>query len=421
MTKPFYSRRQVCRLCDSAQVECVFQLEPSALAEWYLPPERAHEADQRFPLDLFLCRSCGHVQLFDLIDPERLFTNYVYTSASSPGLEQHFSRYAENVVGKLNLAPESLAVDVGSNDGTLLRQFAKRGMRVVGIDPATAIAKAATAAGIPTYNAFMEQETARKLVQDYGLAKLCTANNVFAHNDHLGDMAEAIASLLDQDGVFVFEVSYLLDTVEGLVFDFIYHEHLCYHSVKPLDIFLRRHGLHLFDVERSPSKGGSLRAFAQKLGGHRPVASRVGEFIALEEAARLRDPSMYRSYIQRVNSLRDQTVEYLQGERARGATIAGYGASATVTTLLHHFKIGQLFDFLVDDNPIRHGTLSPGYRIPVKHPQALYQDKPDIVVVLAWRFAQSILNQHPAYLRQGGKFVVPVPTFREHHYKVAAA
>jgi SAM-dependent methyltransferase len=417
---PFYRRRTTCRLCDSAQVECVFQLEPSALAEWYLPPERAHEAAERFPLDLFLCRSCGHVQLFDVIDPVRLFSNYVYKSVTSPGLEDHFRRYAEHVLDKLALRPGARVVDVGSNDGTLLRQFALRGMGVLGIDPAREIAQAATEAGIPTLNAFLDEETARRVVAEHGPVQLCTANNVFAHNDHLGAMAEAVASMLADDGAFVFEVSYLLDTVEGLVFDFIYHEHLCYHSVKPLDAFLRRHGMHLFDVEGVASKGGSLRGFAQKVGGPRPVSPRVAEFVAREEAAGLYDPATYHHYIARVNRLRDQTVGCLRDRKARGATIAGYGASATVTTLMHHFRIGELIDFLVDDNPLRHGTVSPGFQVPVHPPEALYTRKPDLVVVLAWRFAEPIIRAHADYLRQGGAFVIPVPTFQEQRGRQAA-
>jgi hypothetical protein len=398
----------------------VFQLDPSALAEWYLPPERAGEAADRFPLDLFLCRSCGHVQLFDVIDPVRLFANYVYTSASSPGLEDHFRRYADDVADQLALPSGGLVVDVGSNDGTLLRQFVRRGMRVVGVDPAAEIARSATSQGIPTLCGFMDAETAGRVVREHGPAQLCTANNVFAHNDQLGDMAGALASLLAEDGAFVFEVSYLLDTVQGLVFDFIYHEHLCYHSVKPLDAFLRRHGMQLFDVDRVASKGGSLRGFAQLLGGPRPTSPRVAQFIAREESAGLYDPATYRAYIARVNALRDQTVAYVRDCRARGRTVAGYGASATVTTLLHHFQMGDLIDFLVDDNPIRHGTVSPGYGIPVKPPEALDSDRPDVVVILAWRFAQQIMSRRPEYLRHGGTFVVPAPAFQEHRGRIAA-
>lgn len=419
-TSPFYHRRRSCRLCESTQIDCVFEFEPSALAEWYYPPERADEAADVFPMDLFLCRSCGHVQLLDVIDPVRLFSCYQYTSASSPGLEAHFQRYAKQVVEKLSLPAGSLVLDVGSNDGTLLRQFAGHQMRVVGIDPATDLARAATAAGIPTLNAFMDAPTARRVVSEFGPVKVCTANNVFAHNDALGNMATAIGSLLADDGVFVFEVSYLLDTVQGLVFDFVYHEHLCYHSVKPMDAFLRRHGMHLVDVERVPSKGGSIRGFAQKIGGPRPVSPRVAELIAVEEAAGLYDPSTYQTFRARVDGLRDQTVSFLQQARAKGATIAGYGASATVTTLMYHFKLGKLIDFLVDDNPLRHGTVSPGFRVPVYHPDTLYSKRPEIVIILAWRFAPAIMQNHARFQQEGGTFVVPVPAFQKTQRRLAA-
>jgi SAM-dependent methyltransferase len=419
-TRPLHTRRTTCRLCTSSRIECVLALEPSALAEWYFPPARAHEAADRFPLDLFLCRDCGHVQLVDVIDPVRLFSNYAYTSASSPGLEVHFRRYAADVVGKLALPPGARVLDVGSNDGTLLRQFAGHGLTVLGVDPAAAIAQAATAAGIPTLNGFMDAAMAQRIRRDHGPVQLATANNVFAHNDELGDMACAIRSVLADDGAFVFEVSYLLDTVEGMVFDFVYHEHLCYHSVKPMDAFLRRHGMHLFDVERVRSKGGSLRGFAQKLGGPRPVAPRVGQFVALEETSGLYDPATYERFSAQINQLRDRTVAYLKDCRSRGLRVAGYGASATVTTLLHHFRIGELIDFLVDDNPLRHGTVSPGHQIPVYVPTALYERKPDVVVILAWRFADPIIRKHSAYLQNGGTFVVPLPGFVEQRGRRAA-
>jgi hypothetical protein len=406
---PFHRRRSTCRLCDSDNIECVLRLEPSPLADWYLPLQRASESNERIPLDLFLCHACGHVQLLDVIDPARLFSKYIYTTASSPGLVEHFRKYAETIVTRLSLPTGSLVVDVGSNDGTLLRCFSSHGMRVVGVDPAEKIAQAATAGGIPTLNTFFTIQTARQIVEQQGPAKLVTANNVFAHSDELGDMLDAIVATLADDGVFVFEVSYLLDTVEKLIFDYIYHEHLCYHSVKPMDAFLRRHGMQLFDIERMPSKGGSLRGFAQKLGGPRSVSPHIAELIDRESAAGLDQVSTYHQFIKRVNRLRDETTSVLRAHLDRGETVAGYGASATVTTLMHHFRLGNMIDFIVDDNPMRHGTVSPGYHIPVFHPSILYEKKPEAIVILAWRFAPAIMSRHQAYLELGGRFIIPVP------------
>lgn len=415
MTKlnPIHYRRDSCRLCNSTAVECVFEFEPSALAESYLPRERAHEAAELFPLDLFLCHNCGHVQLLDVIDPVHLFANYVYTSDSSPGLANHFRAYATHVVRKLGLAPGAHVVDVGSNDGTLLRQLADCGLNVLGIDPARGIAHEATAAGVPTINSFLNEAAVDEVRRRIGHAQLVTANNVFAHNDDLSSMADAVCAMLADDGVFVFEVSNLLDTVQGLVFDFVYHEHLCYHSVKPIRAFLRRHGLELFDVERVASKGGSLRGYAQKLNGPRRVSQRVDDYVAMEQSAGLYDSRKYAQLYAQVEKLREQTVARLQRCRAAGLTVAGYGASATVTTLMHHFQIGNLIDFLVDDNPIRHGTVSPGFGVPVHAPAALYEEQADVLIILAWRFADAIVAKHLAYLREGGTILVPVPVFRE--------
>ena len=231
-------------------------------------------------------------------------------------------------------------------------------MRVLGVDPAREIARKATEAGVPTINAFMDTKTAEVIAREGGPVHLCTANNVFAHNDDLGVVAEAIAAVLADEGVFVFEVSYLLNTVEGLVFDFIYHEHLCYHSVKPMNAFLQRHGMQLFDVERTSSKGGSLRGYAQRNAGSRPVSPRVAEFIDCEESAGLYNPLTYQRYLNQIDALRDMTSSCLARHQVAGAKVAGYGDSATVTTLIHHFRIGDDIDFLVDDN-----ATSPWYRL----------------------------------------------------------
>ena len=260
-----HHRRTTCRLCGSNRLELAFHMKPSALAELYLKPEVSDSAKNVFPLDLYICNECGHAQLLNVIDANALFPNYIYESHTSPGLSDHFLKYSKDVASKLNLEYGCRVVDVGSNDGTLLKHFKKLGFNVLGVDPAKSIAARARKAGIPTIDGFMNTETARLVLQTMGApADLVTANNVFAHSDDLGEMAKAISSVLSNTGTFVFEVSYLLDTVKGLVFDYIYHEHLSYHSLRPLIRFLEMHGLVLFDVDRVHVKGGSIRCFAQK-------------------------------------------------------------------------------------------------------------------------------------------------------------
>ncbi len=384
-------------------------LAPTAIEDAFVPAERLGEVQETYPLELALCRVCGHLQLLDTIDPEVLFADFIYVSASSPGLIDHFQKMAERLIARFELAPASLAVDIGSNDGTLLRFLKERGLRVLGVDPAREIARQATESGVLTWPNFFTKDLAVRIKREFGPAAIVTANNVFAHSDNLADMADGIGQLLAPDGVFVFEVAYLVDLIQQKVFDSVYHEHLSYHAVKPLVSFLRRHGMELLDVERVATKGGSLRATAQLIGGPRAASKSVAELVALEEKMGLDKPETFRAFAAEIDAAKSALLRLLTELRASGKTVAGYGASPTVTTLLYHFGLSPFIDFIVDDNPLKHGLFSPGHHIPVYPSQALYERKPDYVVVLAWRFAGLILKKHQAFLDQGGRFIVPLP------------
>lgn len=405
-------RRETCRLCEGRNLDLVLPLKPSALADAYVPKELTDEVQETYPLDLFWCRDCGHLQLLDVVDPEILFRNYIYVTSSSPGLIEHFRQYASEVMRRVKPPAGSLAVDIGSNEGILLGFFQKQGLRVLGIDPAEEIAQKATEAGIKTLPAFFTSELAAQVRSEYGPATIITANNVYAHSDALADMTEGIRGLLAPDGVFIFEVSYLVDLMQNMVFDFVYHEHLCYHAVKPLTTFFNRHGLELIDVERVPTKGGSLRGTAQLRGGPRPLSPSVAELIEIESRMGLDRTETYLSFGAKIDDVKRQLSDLLYRLRAEGKTIAGYGASATVTTLIYHFELGEMLDFIVDDARERQGLFSPGHHIPVLSPEALYERRPDYVLILAWRFAEPIVRNHRAYLEHGGHFIVPLPAIK---------
>ncbi len=407
--KTLCSRRDTCRLCESSRLELVLPLKPSALADSYIPKERLHETQEKFPLDVFLCMDCGHVQLVDVVDPRVLFSNYLYVTSVSLGLLEHIRRYADEIVGGLSPAKGALAIDIGSNEGALLKNFKAHGLRGLGVDAAQNIAALATASGIETIADFFTSQLARSIKQKYGPATIVTANNVFAHSDTLGDMIDGIRVLLAPDGVFVFEVIYLVDVIQKFTFDTIYHEHLCIHSVKPFQSFFRRHGMELFDVQRIRTKGGSIRGFAQLANGPRPISSSVSELIALEDQLGMADPKTFHELNGRLETAKREVRELLLGLKAEGKRIAGYGASATVTTLLHHFEIGELIDFIVDDDKLRQGLFSPGYHIPVFAAGALSEKLPDYVMILAWQYAEPIMKKNQAYLEQGGHFIVPLP------------
>jgi SAM-dependent methyltransferase len=406
------TKRTTCRLCQSPRLDLAVPIKPSPIADAYIPAARLAEAQELYALDLYLCADCGHVQLLEVVDPKVLFANYIYTTSISLGLVEHFRKYADQMISRFAAAPGSLVVDIGSNDGTLLKFFKDRGLRVLGVDPATEIARQATQSGVPTLAGFFTSDLARRLRADHGPAALVTANNVFAHSDSLADMAEGIRELLAENGVFIFEVSYLVDILEKKLFDTVYHEHLCYHSVKPLVSFFERHGLELFDIERLPNKGGSLRAFVQRRGGPRAVAPIVSELLALEQKLGLAQLPVFKSFAAELDAIKSELLQMLRGLAAGGARIAGYGASATVTTLIYNFELGPFLEFLVDDNTARHGWFSPGQHLAILPPAALLERQAGYAVLLAWQYADPIVKKSRVFIDSGGRFILPMPKAR---------
>lgn len=406
-------KRTTCRLCESTALTCVLSLAPTPPANEFLSPSEQTGDQERFPLDVSLCESCGHLQLVDVVDPSRLFERYVYVSGTSPVFVAHFEAYAAHLVDSLGLKPGGFALDVGSNDGVLLSALKGHGMQVLGVDPAKDIAARANAAGLPTLNDFFTADLASTVRDQHGPASLVTANNVFAHADGLADIAAGVRELLTPDGVFVFEVSYLVDVYEQNLFDTIYHEHLAYHALGPLVDFFPRHELAVFDVERIPTHGGSLRVYVQRRDGARPVSPAVGERVAEERALGLFDVDTYRGWSDRIEQLGTELRDELERLVGEGKRVAGFGAPAKATTLMHQFGIdARLIEYIIDDSPWKQGLLSPGLHIPVVSPSEMETRWPDCLVILAWNFADPIINRYSDYLDQGGCFLVPLPTLR---------
>jgi hypothetical protein len=410
--KEVIHRRDDCRACGSVMLELVLSLKPTPIGDAYISLERKDIHQPSYPIDLYMCAQCGLAQIRDVIDPDVLYGEYIYVTSSSMGLAEHFLEYAATVVSRSRLSAKSLVVDVGSNDGTLLRAFQAMGMSVLGIEPAPHIAEKANAGGVKTIDSFFTPELAKNIVSEHGHAKLVTANNVFANIDDLNSWVEAVNLLLADDGVFVLESCYLADLVQNLVFDFIYHEHLSALSVRPIQALFRRVGLELVAVQRVATKGGSLRYFIQRPQG--PVGSdgSVGEFKALEERIGLYNKATFVAFAKTINGLRDKTALFLERAHKDGKSIAGFGASITCTTLIYHFEIGRYLEYLVDDNTAKQGLLSPGLHLPVYPMAVLCERMPDYVVILAWRFAEPFMQKNRDYLESGGHFIVPMPEFK---------
>jgi SAM-dependent methyltransferase len=399
-----------CRLCGSASLERVLPIRPSPIGDAFVTAERTVEPQDLYPLDCYLCLDCGHLQNLDVVDPDVLFRDYTYRTSVSLGLVEHFKRYARSVVESLGIPERSLVVEIGSNDGSLLKAFKSEGMRVQGIDPARNIAASATEDGVPTIPDFFTSRLAAMIKAEQGSAAVFCANNVFAHIDDMSDVVDGIRLLLADDGAFVFEVSYIVDMIDNMVFDTIYHEHVSHHALIPLETFLNRHDMTLFHVARTGTKGGSIRAFAQpKSTGKRPRSAELSALIAEEERRGITGPQIYRDWFNAIESRKRKVLNLLDHAIAEGKTVAAYGASTTTTTLLYHFELEKRVSFIVDDNPLKQGRFSPGAHIPVLPSSELGTKRPDIVVILAWIYAEPILKRNQAYLEAGGQFLVPLP------------
>lgn len=390
----------------------VLPLEPSPIADAYVPASRISEPQARFPMDLYQCGACGHVQLLDVISADALFKDYIYNTSDSPGLVDHFRKYVDIIAARFEARAGQLAVDIGSNDGTVLGFWKDRGLKVCGIDPAERIAKEATAKGLPTRCAYFSAHLGKSIRADLGPASFVTANNVFAHADSLPDILDGVHELLDTEGIFVFEVSYLVDIIEKRLFDTVYHEHLCYHSIGPLERFFRAHGMELFDIERIGTKGGSIRVFAQRIGGGKQRSGILDSLLKLERSISLDSGKPFEILAGVMAKNKCDLHAILKAVRDRGGRVAGFGASATVTTLLTHFELAPLLDYLIDDNLKRSGLYSPHFHIPVVSAEIIHQRPPDCVVVLAWQYAAAIVKKHKEFAREGRFFVLPMPDVR---------
>lgn len=406
------TRRQTCRLCDGPRLELVVPLAPTPVAEKYVTRDEAGSPTPSYPLDLHICLDCGHVQMRDVVDPAFLFDQYTYRSGNTKRIIEHFDEIAAATLSRYHIPAGGLVVDIGSNDGSLLGRFKQRDMKVLGVDPAREIALQAIESGIPTITDFMSLDLARKIRQEHGPASVVCAFNVFAHNDDLAGMADSIRELLAPGGVFVFEASYLLDIIDRMLLGTIFHEHVSHHSVKPLVSFLRRHGMELIDVQRNSIQGGSIVGTVQLAGGPHPVSKTVDDLLELEAARKLDQPGPLRQFGDNLQRLKEQLEALIAGLQKQGKTIWGYGAARSGTTLIAQMNLGKVISHIVDDSPDKQNRLSPGDHIPILPTQALYEQMPDYVFILAWIHAQPIMQNNREYLERGGHFIVCVPELR---------
>ena len=393
-----------CRLCGVGELSYpIIDLGHTPLANEFLTSK---EKQDTFALQVCECLSCGHFQLNEIVSPERLFRHYLFVSGTSPVNIKHFHKYADSIVQRFCLDSKSKVLDIASNDGVFLQRFKELGVSILGIDPAKNIAEEATKNGIPTIAEFFTKEYAEVIKNNHGQFDVVSANNVFAHVPDMIGFADGVKTLLKPNGVFVFEVSYFGDVCDHVVFDTIYHEHMSYHTIRPLVSFFENKDMKIIDVERIPNHGGSIRVFVSLKDSCHNVSKNVQHIIDEESSFTTRAVKLQ----EKINDLGNRLNELLHDIHAMGDVVAVYGVPAKATTLMYGLNIDEkMISFAVDDAPLKQGTFTPGKHIPVLETKAIYDKRPKYILILAWNFSESIIEKHKGF---GGNFIVPLPNLR---------
>lgn len=406
---PYSKTESICRSCGVGRLQPFLDLGETPLANRLIKPENRDDPELKFPLVVALCENCGQVQITETVDPRVLFADqYPYYSSASPALVAHARENALSLMEEKTFGPDSLVVELASNDGYLLKNYVEKGVPVLGIDPAENQAARAEAVGVPTLVDFFSVEMGQKLRAEGKAADAIHANNVFAHVPDINSFVGGMAAMLKDDGVIVIESPYLLPFIEHTEFDTVYHEHYFYHSVIALTSLFNRHGLYLNRIKHFPIHGGTIRMFIEKKDARE---ASVQELWDKEKELGADKLPFFISFSEKVNKLKEDLLKIIADAKAEGKTIAAYGAAAKGATLVNFCGItDEHIDFAVDRADAKQGMLMPGSKIPILHPDALLEKKPDYCLMLTWNFAEEIMQQQAAYREQGGKFIIPVPT-----------
>ncbi len=427
MTQPATARQEQdrsiptaphCRFCGTELRHTLVDLGMSPLCESYVSLDRLDRMEAFYPLHVRVCENCFLVQLEAYVSPEHIFREYAYFSSYADSWLAQCKAYTDLVVDRFGLNETSQVIELASNDGYLLQYFIEKNIPVLGVEPATNIAKIAIAKGIPTLNEFFGQECARQLVAQGMQADLIAANNVLAHVPELNDFVAGIKILLKSQGVFTGEIQHLVKLMAENQFDTIYHEHFCYHTFITLEKIFAAHGMTLFDVEELPTHGGSLRIYACHADNlAQTVTDRAIVLREKEQAAGFGSIERYTNFEAQVRETKRKILEFLIAAKRSGKSVVGYGAPGKGNTLLNYCGIRTDFlDYTVDRNPYKHGKFLPGTHIPIYPPSKIQETQPDYVLILPWNFKDEIMAQMSVIREWGGKFVVPIPELTVYSY-----
>jgi SAM-dependent methyltransferase len=399
-----------CRICKSSKLYPFLDLGYMPIPNGFIDKKDLTKLELTYPLRVCVCENCSLMQLEHVIPAEIMFKNYLYVPSTAKTMMKHFDQMAEETMKVANAHKENLVIDIGSNDGALLSFFKKRGIQILGIDPAENIVRDANKRGIRTKAAFFSENTAQEVEKEFGKAQIITATNVIAHIDNIHSVVKGIKNLLQPQGVFVMEAPYVIDLIDNNEFDTIYHEHLSYFSIRPLMKLFEMHGMHIIDVRKQNIHGGTVRVYAAFENSNYKVHPRVSKFVTEENLKKLHLRSTYDEFARRVKVIKRDLVSFLKRIKKEGRSVIGYGASAKGNVLTNYCQIStDLLDYVVDSTPYKHGKYTPGTHIPIYPESKLENETPDYALLMSWNFADEIIEKNQKYRERGGQFIITIP------------
>ena len=405
------NNRPSCRFCSTELKHTFVDLGMSPLCESYVAAADIDKMEAFYPLHAYVCDNCFLVQLLEYVSAKDIYSEYAYFSSYSDSWLEHAKNYVHMITEKLGLDGDSQVIEIASNDGYLLQYFVKLGISVLGIEPAANVAPAAEKKGVKTITKFFGRQTAQELADGGTKADLLLGNNVLAHVPDINDFVKGMKILLRTDGVITMEFPHLIQLMLENQFDTIYHEHFSYLSFSTVRKIFAEHGLFVFDVEKLPTHGGSLRIYGcHSENADQPLTSRAKELLEEEKKFGIGQLEAYKSFTEQVKKTKQKLLSLLIDLKNSGRSIAGYGAPGKGNTLLNYCGIRTDFiDYTVDRNPYKHNKFLPGTRIPIYPPEKIKKTKPDYVLILPWNLKEEIMKQN-AFIREwGGKFIIPIP------------
>jgi len=405
-----YKFRKTCRLCSNRSFELVLDLGKQPPSNSFLTKNQLKNFEKKFPLRLYICRKCHHLQLLDVVDKKYLFSNYHYLTSANKPIVDHFEKYADTVYKKiLKKRKKPFVIEIGSNDGTLLKKILKYDVKVLGIEPAKNLANLSRKSGIKTENQFFDLKLAKRISKKEK-ADLIVANNVLGHIDNLGECIKAIFQLLKKDGVFVFEVPHALDLIKNLEFDTIYHEHISYFSVISISKWLKKNNLEIFDIKKQSVHGGTIRVFVSKKNNFE-IKKSVHNLLLNEKKFGINKLKTYDEFSGKIFGVKNLLLKMINKLKENQNIIFGYGAPAKGNVLLNFCEIdNKKLEFITDTTYLKQGKFTPGTRIKIIDPKNKPKNYSKMIgLLLAWNYKDSILKNEKKFMEKGGKFIIPIP------------